>query len=269
MKKVILYPRVSSAVQVEGESMEAQESRLKNYCEIKGYEIVGVWKDEGKSASFTSDKKQVIVKDNQLIGKFHLEQRPSFQKIIQRAGDGSFDAVVFFKWDRISRDVVFAKLTQYYLDSKGIELIPTDDSDDPLASSIMQIMGEEEIKKLKQRVKLSRLERFNRGEMVARSPFGYRPIFKDKIKRKGVIGMKLDKVKAKIVQRVFEMTADGEPYSVICRELKLKPQSYYNIVRNKVYIGYIEFEGESRKGTHPPIITEELFYQCNLHLGKT
>ena len=194
--------------------------------------------------------------------KIDFSKRPAFKWLIENASKNIYDTIVFYKWDRFSRNSIFSKISKIYFSRYNIRLIPSDDSIEPLMIDIKGSLGEEEIRKMKERVRLVRQNRFEKGDMTAKAPVGYR-LNKDTKK------MQIDKVKAKIVLKAFEMTADAYSYKGICKELKLKPQSYYNIVRNKVYMGIIEFEGKERKGNHPSIITEELFYQCNPHLGKT
>lgn len=49
-KQAIGYIRVSSAQQVqEGASLEAQQAKIEQWCVANGYELVGVFKDEGIS----------------------------------------------------------------------------------------------------------------------------------------------------------------------------------------------------------------------------
>ena len=47
--KVYLYTRVSTAMQIDGYSLDAQKSRMKAFCEFNEYEIVGEYEDAGKS----------------------------------------------------------------------------------------------------------------------------------------------------------------------------------------------------------------------------
>ena len=47
--KVYIYTRVSTAMQIDGYSLDAQKSRMKAYAEFNGYEIVGEYEDAGKS----------------------------------------------------------------------------------------------------------------------------------------------------------------------------------------------------------------------------
>ena len=48
-KKCYIYTRVSTAAQIEGYSLEAQQERLREYAEYKGLEIAGEYCDAGKS----------------------------------------------------------------------------------------------------------------------------------------------------------------------------------------------------------------------------
>ena len=40
-KKVYIYTRVSTAMQIDGYSLDAQKSRMKAFAEFNDYEIVG------------------------------------------------------------------------------------------------------------------------------------------------------------------------------------------------------------------------------------
>ena len=47
--KVYIYTRVSTAMQTDGYSLEAQKTRMKAYADFNDYEIVGEYEDAGKS----------------------------------------------------------------------------------------------------------------------------------------------------------------------------------------------------------------------------
>ena len=49
--KVYIYTRVSTAMQIDGYSLDAQKSRMKAYAEFNDYEIVGEYEDAGKSGT--------------------------------------------------------------------------------------------------------------------------------------------------------------------------------------------------------------------------
>ena len=50
-KRAYMYTRVSTAMQVEGYSLEAQEEKIRRYCEYHDMEIVRTYSDKGKSGS--------------------------------------------------------------------------------------------------------------------------------------------------------------------------------------------------------------------------
>ena len=49
LNKCYIYTRVSTKMQVDGYSLEAQENRCRAMAEAKGYEVIRVYQDEGKS----------------------------------------------------------------------------------------------------------------------------------------------------------------------------------------------------------------------------
>ena len=47
--KVYIYTRVSTSMQIDGYSLDAQKARMKAFCEYNDYEIAGEYEDAGKS----------------------------------------------------------------------------------------------------------------------------------------------------------------------------------------------------------------------------
>ena len=77
--KVYIYTRVSTAMQIDGYSLDAQKSRMKTFCEYNDYEIVGEYEDAGKS------------------GK-SVEGRPAFKQMLQDIENGlTIDVYVSIK----------------------------------------------------------------------------------------------------------------------------------------------------------------------------
>ena len=62
--KVYTYTRVSTAMQIDGYSLDAQKSRMKAFAEYNDYEIVREYEDAGKSGksieSCTIDRKRTL-----------------------------------------------------------------------------------------------------------------------------------------------------------------------------------------------------------------
>ena len=47
--KVYIYTRVSTVMQIDGYSLEAQKNKMKNYAEFNNFKIAGEYEDAGKS----------------------------------------------------------------------------------------------------------------------------------------------------------------------------------------------------------------------------
>jgi len=252
-KNGVLYERVSASSQLEGDSIEAQDSTLKRVCKDKNIKIVEVYVDGGKSASIDDeDGLNQTISGDSFSNVFRLNKRPMFKKLLQEAPLGKFNCICFTKWCRFSRDISFADLAVRYFKKYNIKLIPVDDSEDPFVSSIMQVVNKQEIVKMKSRVHDVRKLRFEKGIMIAKAPFGYRFNSEKKI-------MEIDKRKADIVKSIFEAAFNGIDYKETCAKFGLHPQSYYNILKNEVYTGIIQFESQKKQGIHTPIISRELF----------
>jgi len=80
-EKAVIYLRVSTDEQTE----ESQLEPCKNYCKEKGWEVIKIYRDHGKSA-YKEDK-----------------YRPEFMKMLEDAKKREFQHIVVFAMDRFSR----------------------------------------------------------------------------------------------------------------------------------------------------------------------
>ena len=85
--KVYLYTRVSTLIQVDGYSLDAQKSKMKAFCEYNDYEIAGEYEDAGKS------------------GK-SIEGRIQFNRMLEdiKSGKDGVSYVLVFKLSRFGRN---------------------------------------------------------------------------------------------------------------------------------------------------------------------
>jgi hypothetical protein len=107
-------------------------------------------------------------------------------------------------------------------------------------------------------------QKLRNGIWPAWAPLGY---VNDKEKRAIVV----DKPKAKLIRKAFELYATGEyPLSEIRKIINLaglvgrkgkmlSVSNYQYMLKNKIYYGMIEYNGELYDGKHEPIITKKLF----------
>lgn len=104
--RAVGYIRVSSEEQTEGYSLAAQERAIRLYCEAHGWELVGLYADEGKSA-WSDD----------------ADSRPQFAVMLADAEAGAFDAVVIHKLDRFARSVIVALEPLHRLETRSIGFV--------------------------------------------------------------------------------------------------------------------------------------------------
>ncbi|MFC1961188.1 recombinase family protein, partial [Chloroflexota bacterium] len=110
MKRAAIYTRVSSEEQVDGYSLSAQEVETRRVCQQKGWEVVRVYTDPGRS------------------GRTAI--RPGFQAMIDDAEAGQFDVIVVHKLDRFSRSLLDTLSYLGQLDKTNVSFISaTEDFD--------------------------------------------------------------------------------------------------------------------------------------------
>lgn len=238
-KRIALYLRVSTEEQAKfGISLETQLKKLQDYCEFKDWEVFKVYKDEGFSAG-------------------SMKKRKAFKQMIEESKTRKFSTIMVTKIDRAFRNVIDALLVLEDLRINNIDFVSIGEDIDtttPMGKAmftIISVFAQLEREMNVGRVKDVRQMRFDKGIFPSRSHFGYRPIIKDK----KIIGFKPDLKESQIVKEIFKLTIEKVSYRLICEKFNLQPQSYYNIIRNPVYCGYITFEGVTKQGLHDPLIS--------------
>ena len=103
MRKAILYIRVSTDEQADkGYSQNHQEERLRKFCEINGYEVVSVYREDYSAKTFN---------------------RPRFNELLAflKKNKNKANLLVFTKWDRFSRNTADAYGMISTLEKLGVE----------------------------------------------------------------------------------------------------------------------------------------------------
>jgi DNA invertase Pin-like site-specific DNA recombinase len=99
-----IYIRVSTAEQrIEGWSLQAQEAGLRKTAEAKGWKVVGVYADEGKTA------------------RKRLKDRKQIHRLMDDVKAGLIDVIIFKELDRWFRNVSDFYKIQDILDVYGVE----------------------------------------------------------------------------------------------------------------------------------------------------
>ena len=108
--KVYLYTRVSTTMQIDGYSLDAQKTKMKAFCDYNEYEIAGEYEDAGKS------------------GK-SIEGRVSFNQMMEdiKSGKDGVSYVLVFKLSRFGRNAADVLATLQVMQDFGVNLICVED----------------------------------------------------------------------------------------------------------------------------------------------
>ena len=85
-KNLIGIPRISSKKQEKGDSIEAQTSRFKQFCEINNCNLVDIYVDENKkheSATIDEDKRKIKLSGDEFIVNLNLKSRNTLIRAIR------------------------------------------------------------------------------------------------------------------------------------------------------------------------------------------
>lgn len=112
-KNCYIYTRVSTSMQVDGFSLDAQKEKLRRYAEFQGFMIAGEYSDEGKS------------------GK-NIEGRPEFQTMLNDISEGkdNVEYVLVFKLSRFGRNAADVLNSLQLMQDYGVNLICVEDGID-------------------------------------------------------------------------------------------------------------------------------------------
>lgn len=158
-----IYTRVSTAIQVDGYSLDAQKDKLRKYAEYQEMSIVGEYSDEGKS------------------GK-SVEGRPQFKQMLSDIENGkdNVDYVLVFKLSRFGRNAADVLSSLQKMQDYGVNLICVEDGIDSskdagkLMISVLSAVAEIErenilVQTMEGRRQKAREGRWNGGF----APYGY------------------------------------------------------------------------------------------------
>ena len=162
-KNCYIYTRVSTAMQVEGFSLDAQKDKLRKFAEFQDLFISGEYTDEGKS------------------GK-NIDGRPEFQQMLLDIQSGKDDVsyVLVYKLSRFGRNAADVLSSLQHMQDYGVNLICVEDGIDSskdsgkLMISVLSAVAEIErenilVQTMEGRKQKAREGRWNGGF----APYGY------------------------------------------------------------------------------------------------
>ena len=268
------YVRVSTLRQsdLEHGSLDAQIDEIRHYLKFREtsqtkFHLEEMLREEGRSAKDTD--------------------RPQLKKLLEAVRRKAVDAVVVTKIDRLTRSVKDFYDLWAEFEEHNVQLISVRDQFDtttPMGKAMVNMIltfAQLEREMTAERTRIKMLWHAEQGLWNGGRPPGYRldP------KQKGTLFP--DPEEKKLAELIFkkyvELGSVGElakylvkqgittPPRTSRRGRKVGGKPFYkttllSLLRNPVYIGKIRYSGNTYKGRHEPIISEELFNQVNGHL---
>lgn len=161
--KVYTYTRVSTAMQTDGYSLDAQKARMKAFADFNDYEIVGTYEDAGKS------------------GK-SIEGRLEFNRMMEdiKSGKDGVSFVLVFKLSRFGRNAADVLSTLQVMQDFGVNLICVEDGIDSskdagkLMISVLSAVAEIERENIRVQTMEGRIQKAREGKWNGGfAPYGY------------------------------------------------------------------------------------------------
>lgn len=162
--KCYIYTRVSTSMQVDGYSLDAQKDKLKKYAEFQDMVVAGEYSDEGKS------------------GK-NIEGRPQFMQMLKdiETGKDKVDFVLVFKLSRFGRNAADVLSSLQHMQDFGVNLICVEDGIDSskdsgkLMISVLSAVAEIERENILVQTMEGRRQKAREGKWNGGfAPYGYK-----------------------------------------------------------------------------------------------
>jgi site-specific DNA recombinase len=257
-KSAILYTRVSTDEQNNGYSPADQKDKLIRYCEHHNIDVVAIYHDDESGKSF---------------------ERPEWKKIMNylKANKGKVDYIYFLKWDRFSRNAPEAYAELAKLNKLGVEARAMEqplDLEIPEQKVLLAIyLTTPEVDNDRRALNIFHGMRRARkeGRWMGKGPLGYKNA-RDQFNKPVIIPE--GGQQEKLVKQAFKEFSTGlfsteelrKKYSKL--GLKTSKNGFWNLLRNKVYIGKVLVSGYKNEseywadGQHAGLIDEKTFYAC-------
>ena len=160
--KCVLYPRVSTEMQVDGFSLDGQRNSLKRFADREEMIVVDIYEDAGKS------------------GK-SIEGRPAFKKMLSDIENGlQIDYILVYKLSRFGRNAADILNSLEFIQSYGINLICIEEGIDSaqasgkLLISVLSAVAEIERENIIEQTMNGRKEKARQGGWNGGfAPYGY------------------------------------------------------------------------------------------------
>jgi site-specific DNA recombinase len=255
------YCRVSSDEQADkGISLDYQDEQCRSAAEHDGYTEVLIIKDEGKTGKNL--------------------KRKGIQEVMDLAKKKEIAIVYVTNADRLARNIGCHTFIRHALSSNGVELrylngqSSGDDAGSVMADNMFATVAQYHSDITREKSMQATDKKARAGYFPTHAPVGYINCSNpdkncEKVAQKIIIP---DPKTAPLVTEAFRIYASGQHNAYELNEMlhekglvtqrgkKLPDSVFYNILKNRLYLGEIHWQGiHVKNGKHEPLIDEDTF----------
>lgn len=162
MRQAIAYVRVSTAAQaLEGVSLEAQQAKIRAWCEVNDYQLAEVFVDAGISGA-------------------SMEGRDGLAAALEAAGKGQ--ALVVYAISRLARSTKDMLAIAEQLERKGADLVSLSEKIDTTTAAgrmvfrMLAVLAEFERDQVAERTRMALGHKKARRQVYAPTPLGFQAV---------------------------------------------------------------------------------------------
>ena len=191
-QRCYIYTRVSTELQIDGYSLEAQKERLRSEAKHRKMQVCGEYSDEGKS------------------GK-NIAGRPEFKRMLQdiKTGKDDVDYVLVFKLSRFGRNAADTLNSLQFMEDYGVNLLCVEDGIDSagaagkLIISVLASVAEIERSNISEQTMAGRRQKARDGKWNGGfAPYGYKLVAKEGEKAKVLV---INEEEAELVRLIYKL----------------------------------------------------------------
>jgi len=289
--RAVAYLRVSSVSQIDGHSLDAQERLFKELCRNRGWELVRIYREEGRSAHVEA-----------------IARRPVFRQLLEDAPKRQFDVVVVHTLDRWSRNLKVTLESLNILGKHNVGLVSITENIDyskPEGMLFTQMLGafaQYYSDALGKHVSKGLDQRATEGKHTGGIPFGYESCWMEGDKGQRIrrcnpehpAGIHISPAEAQAVTEMFRRYGTGtatlsqlaawlNEQGLRTRNTKKMPDAEGNLIsgprlfttasvrgilHNPFYAGKVKHKDKLLPGIHPALVSPEVFDLVQATLKK-
>jgi len=259
----IIYTRVSSSEQVDGQSLEVQIDKCREYAKVRSYTIVGEFGGTYESAKSDKERKEF----NRMLAFIKQSNKKGSSQPVK--------TVIVFSTSRFSRTGSTTIIEE--VEARGAYVVSATSNYDPRTpvGKYMQLMELANARFQNDEKRATTIENsvkaLLKGRWIGKAPRGYD---QKTTKKEQIITINEE---GKLIRKAFLWKANNKLSNEEIRHrleaegLHICKQKLSELFKNPFYCGYMAhkfLQGDIVQGNHPPLISKEIFLKVNGELSK-